>query len=51
MDAVRYAIYNHNAKPLPMPAPTIGLVKNYPGKPGYSSGSARKIMGGSWTGW
>ena len=31
MDAIRYAIYNHNAKSFVMPAPTIGLVRPFPG--------------------
>jgi Terminase RNaseH-like domain len=31
MDAIRYAIYNHNAKVMQMPKPTTGLVKPFPG--------------------
>jgi hypothetical protein len=31
MDAIRYAIYNHNAKNFVMPAPTTGLIRPYPG--------------------
>jgi PBSX family phage terminase large subunit len=31
MDALRYAVYNHNAKSLVMPPPTTGLVKPFPG--------------------
>lgn len=34
MDAIRYAVYNHNAKSMPMPAPTIGLIRPFPGMPG-----------------
>ena len=30
MDAIRYAIYNHNAKVMTMPKPTTGLVKPFP---------------------
>ena len=31
MDAIRYAVYNHNAKSFAMPGPTTGLVRPYPG--------------------
>jgi hypothetical protein len=31
MDAIRYAIYDHNAKVMQMPKPTTGLVKPFPG--------------------
>ena len=31
MDAIRYAVYNHNAKSFAMPGPTIGLVRPFPG--------------------
>jgi phage terminase large subunit len=31
MDAIRHAVYNHNAKSFVMPAPTIGLVRPFPG--------------------
>ena len=34
MDALRYAVYNHNTKGFSMPQPTTGLVRNYPGIPG-----------------
>jgi hypothetical protein len=31
MDALRYAVYNHAVKSFVVPAPTIGLVKPFPG--------------------
>ena len=31
MDAIRYAVYNHNAKSFTVPKPTTGLVKPFPG--------------------
>jgi PBSX family phage terminase large subunit len=31
MDALRYAVYNHNTKGFSMPAPTIGIVRGFPG--------------------
>jgi phage terminase large subunit len=31
MDAIRYAVYNHNAKNFVMPRPTTNLVKPFPG--------------------
>jgi phage terminase large subunit len=31
MDAIRYAVYNHNAKSFAMPGPTTGLGRPYPG--------------------
>jgi hypothetical protein len=32
MDAIRYAVYNHNAKSFTVPRAMMGLVKPFPGK-------------------